>query len=272
MKLYISVDIEGVSGVVHGEHTARDGREHDRARLYMTEETNACIESAIEAGVDEIVVNDSHGTMRNILLERLHPEAELISGSPKKLAMVEGIDASFDAAIFLGYHTRNGTNGILNHTFNGRVVRNIIINGKEYGEFGLNAAVAGYYRVPVIMVSGCNLVAEEAGNLIPNIHSAIVKKTINRTVARNLSPLKAQNIIKRETISAIKKRLEIIPFMIDSTAQVELSFLHTGQADIAEILPYVTRVNQITVSFCSKNIIEAYQIIRSLIIMASTAK
>lgn len=106
VKLYISADIEGVAGVVHSEHTTRDGREHDRARMLMTEEVNACIRGAVAAGANEIVVNDSHGTMRNIIPELLHTEASLISGSPKKLAMVEGLDETFDAAVFIGYHTK----------------------------------------------------------------------------------------------------------------------------------------------------------------------
>jgi D-amino peptidase len=269
LKLYISADIEGISGVVHQEHTGRDGREHDRARMYMTDEINACITGALEAGISEVVVNDSHGTMRNVLLERLHSEAELISGSPKKFAMVEGLNKDFDAAIFLGYHTRMGTYGILNHTFHGRAVQTIKINGKEYGEFGLNAAVAGYHEVPVVMVSGCNLLAEEATGLIPSIHTAIVKQTINRTTARNLSVQKSQDRIQRETFNAIKNRDRIKPFVLSTPLQVELSFLHTGLADVAEILPTVKRIDPNTVTFTTTSILEAYRYIRSLIIMVS---
>ncbi|KAB2336627.1 M55 family metallopeptidase [Cytobacillus depressus] len=267
MKLYISADIEGISGVVDPEHTRRDGREHDRARIYMTDEINACITGAIESGVSEIVVNDSHGTMRNLLLERLHPEAQLISGAPKKLAMVEGIDQGFDAAIFLGYHTMMGTNGVLNHTFHGGVIGDIRINEKSYGEFGLNAAVAGFYNVPVAMVSGCNLLAEEATQLIPDIQTAIVKQTINRVTALNLSTQKSQDLIKSKTMLALKNKSAIKPFTIESPFIVEVSFLNTGLADAAEILPIVSRINPNTIQFKCSNIIEAYRYIRSLIMM-----
>lgn len=102
LNVFISADIEGVAGVVHREHTARDGREHDRARMLMTREVNACVEGALEAGATLVVVNDSHGTMRNLISEEMHPEAEYITGSPKVLAMMQGIDKTFDAAIFLG--------------------------------------------------------------------------------------------------------------------------------------------------------------------------
>ena len=103
MRIFISADMEGVAGVVHTEHTARDGREHDRARRLMTQEVNAAVEGALQAGASYILVNDSHGTMRNILPELLHPEADLITGSPKPLSMMQGIDPTFDAAFFIGY-------------------------------------------------------------------------------------------------------------------------------------------------------------------------
>lgn len=269
LKIYISADIEGVSGVVHSEHVARDGREHDRARMYMTCEVNACIEGALEVGANEILVNDSHGTMRNILLEQLNPKAELISGSPKKFAMVEGLDEKYDAAIFIGYHTRMGSPGILNHTFQGRVIRTIKINGKEYGEFGLNAAVAGYYGVPVVMVSGCNLLCKEAAELIPGIETAVVKETINRTTARNLSVQAAQELIREHTVKALKKREQIRPFLLNGSLDVEVSFLNTGLADYAEILPAVRRNSPDSVAFQTDHILDAYRYIRSLILIVN---
>ncbi|KZE97287.1 D-aminopeptidase [Geobacillus stearothermophilus] len=271
LKIYISADMEGVSGVIHSEHTARNGKEHERARMYLTGEVNACIDGALGAGANEILVNDSHGTMRNILLDQLNPKAELISGSPKKFAMVEGLDESYDAAIFIGYHTRMGSFGVLNHTFHGRVIRTVKINGKEYGEFGLNAAVAGYYGVPVVMVSGCDLLEKESAALIPEIEVAVVKKTINRTAARNLSIQRAQQLIRQYTIKALRKREQIRPFLLNGPLDVEVSFLNTGLADYAEILPIVTRNNPNSIIFRAEHILEAYRYIRSLILMVNNA-
>lgn len=270
MKVFISADIEGISGVVHGEHTTRDGREHNYARMLMTKEVNACVQGALEAGAEKIVVNDSHGTMRNIYHEELHPKAELILGSPKKLAMMEGISSEFDAVLFVGYHTKMGSDGILNHTFHGGVVGSIEVNGIELGEFGLNALVAGHFNVPVVFVSGCNLVAEEARACIPGIHSAVVKKTINRTVAQNLHPVTARELIKESTKKALLDYKEIKPFILEGPYHVNMKFLHTGLADAVEILPFVKRVNPLTISFSTTDVLACYQLIRSAIMMAST--
>lgn len=271
MKIYISADIEGVSGVVHSEHTSRDGKEHDYARLLMTEEVNACIVGALEAGAKRVVVNDSHGTMRNIYHEKLHPKSELILGSPKKLAMMEGISSEFDAALFIGYHTKMGQNGILNHTFNGKILKSVEINGIEFGEFGLNALVAGYFNVPVIFVSGCNLAIKEAEECIPNINHSIVKQTINRTTALNLHPLEARELIKEGTKKAILHYEQIKPFSIEPPYTVKVEFLHTGLADAVEILPFVKRTEPLTISFNSNDILECYRLIRSSIMLAGSA-
>lgn len=269
VKLYISADIEGVAGVVHSEHTTRDGREHDRARMLMTEEVNACIRGAIAAGASEIVVNDSHGTMRNIIPELLHTEASLISGSPKKMAMVEGLDETFDAAVFIGYHTKKGDFGLLNHTFSGKVVRSIKVNGIEYGEFGLNALVAGHFNVPVICVSGCDRLEKEVRELIPEVYFATVKQTINQFTARSIHPKKAQELIERQTKEGWMNRGNIPLFSIDGPVTVEMSFNTTGFAENAAILPIVEQIDPSTVTFNASNIIEGYRYIRSLIMIAN---
>ncbi|RLE68910.1 MAG: peptidase M55, partial [Thermoprotei archaeon] len=113
MKIYISADMEGVCGVVDVEHTRREGKEHDRARKWMVQEVNAAVEGALRGGAEKIVVNDSHGTMRNLLPEELHPEAELIIGSPKPMSMLEGLSEDFDGTFFIGYHARSGSFGVL---------------------------------------------------------------------------------------------------------------------------------------------------------------
>lgn len=269
MKVFISADMEGVAGVVHQEHTGRSGIEHDRARKLLTEEVNAAIEGALEAGAKEIIVNDSHGTMRNLIPELLHSNAEYIIGSPKILAMMEGIDESFDAAILLGHHARMGQLGILNHSFNGRVVRNIRINGVDYGEIGINAAIAGTFGVPTILVTGCQYAGEEAKELIPSIETAIVKQTINRVTARNFTPEKSQSLIKQKMISALEKRNDVQPFKIDGPYVVDLTYVHTGFADAAEILPIVEKVHADTHRFEAHDFITAFRYIRSLINLAS---
>lgn len=271
MKVFISADIEGVSGVVHREHTARTGREHDYARMLLSEEVNACVLGALEAGAEEIIVNDAHGTMRNLFHEKLHPKAELILGSPKKLAMMEGIDETYAAAFFLGYHTMMGKNGILNHTFHGAVVRSVVVNGIEVGEFGLNALVANHFKVPVVFVSGCNLLADEAKELIPSIHTAVVKQTVNQTVAQNLHPITARTLIQSTAKEALESYKSVAPFKLEGPYTFDMQFLHTGLADAAAILPYVKRKDAVTVSFTVEDIIIGYRMVRSLIMIANAA-
>lgn len=270
MKVFISADMEGVAGVVHQEHTGRDGREHDRARRLMTEEVNAAVEGALEAGASEILVNDSHGTMRNLIPELLHSEAEFIIGAPKMLAMMEGIDENFDAAILLGHHARMGQPGILNHSFSGKVVSNININGVDYGEIGINAAIAGTFNVPTVLVTGCQHAAAEVEQLIPEIETATVKQTVNRITARNLTPEKSQALIKEKVIKALQKRDEIKPFKIEGPYTVELTYIHSGFADAAEVLPIVEKVNGETHRFQSDDFITTFRYIRSLITLASS--
>ncbi|MBD7909041.1 M55 family metallopeptidase [Sporosarcina gallistercoris] len=272
MKIYISADIEGVAGVVHAEHTLRDGKEHDYARKLMTDEVNACIRGALEAGAVEIVVNDSHGTMRNIYPEQLHSEARLLMGSPKKLAMMEGITSDYDAALFVGYHTRAGSNGILNHTFSGKVIRTIRVNSVEMGEFGLNALVAGYYDVPTVFVSGCNLLAEEAKAVIPEIETVIVKETISRTAALNLSPSEAKARIQQGAKRSLEHIGGQIPFAMDGPFAVEIEFLNTGYADAVEIVPIYERSNPLTVSFTNDDWLHCYRLIRGAIMIANSVQ
>lgn len=268
MKVFISADIEGVAGVVHREHTARDGREHDRARMLMTREVNACIEGALEAGATLVLVNDSHGTMRNLIPEEIHPEAEYITGSPKILSMMQDVDEGFDAALFVGYHARMGNPGILNHTYHGGVIRNIRINGIDLGEIGINACIAGYFGVPVALVTGCQVTANEAQQFLPHVQTAVVKYAINRQTARNLSPEKARALIKETTISALARVKEMPPKVLPGPYTVEVTYLHSGLADAAEILPIVERADSTTHRFETEDFISAFRYIRSLIAIA----
>ena len=166
MRVYISVDMEGVAGVVHEDQTdpidPRHAGEYNRFRRLMTGEANAAIEGALAAGAKTILVNDSHWLMRNLLAEELHPAAELLSGGPKLRSMVEGVDEGFDAALFVGYHARAGTgHAIIDHTYTSRV-HEARLNGQPVGELAINAALAGTYGVPVALVSGDQALAAEA--------------------------------------------------------------------------------------------------------------
>lgn len=269
MKVYISADLEGVAGVTHAEHTMRDGKEHERARLLMTEEVNAAVTGAIEAGATEIVVNDSHGTMRNIIPEKLHRDAYLISGTPKPLSMMEGIDETFDAAMFVGYHAAYGTqNAVLDHTYAGRVVSRAVINGMELGETGINAAVAGYFGVPLVMVSGDTAVARQARDLVPGIVTVAVKEAIGRYAARSLHPEKAQALIKEAAKKALAGLGSIGCFEVHPPVRLELHVNNTGMADVAELIPGVERIGPRAIRFVADDYLTVFKAMRAAITLA----
>jgi len=272
MKVYVSADMEGVAGIVHTEHTSRDGKEHERARKLMTHEVNAAIEGALEAGAKNILVNDSHGTMRNIIPEELHEAAELVTGSPKPFSMMQGIDSTFDAAMFLGYHARRGTyTGVLEHTYHGGVISDVHVNGKAMGETGINAALAGHFKVPVVLVTGDNTVTEEARSILGFVETVTVKHGVGMFAARCLSPPKARTLIKEGALKALRSMRKFKPFRIEPPIKIDVSFINTGMTQMAELLPGARRINGRTVSFTLKDYVEAFKALRAMITLAGAS-
>jgi D-amino peptidase len=173
VKVFISVDMEGVSGITDPEDVLPDGADYQRGRVFMTGDANAAILGAYDAGADEVLVNDSHWIMRNLLLERLDPRARTIKGFHKSLCMVQGLDTSYDGAVFVGYHACAGTEGgVLNHTLLGKEIQNVYLNGEPTGETRLNAAYAGHFGVPVLVVAGDSAVCAEAERFLDGTATA----------------------------------------------------------------------------------------------------
>jgi len=266
LKVYISVDMEGITGVVNAEQTGT-GPDYNIARKWMAEDVNAAILGALDAGATEIVVNDSHGTMRNILLNDLHPAATLITGSPKPMGMMEGIDGTFDAVMFIGYHAKAGTlDGVLDHTISGGTVYSIKINGTELPELGINALVAGYFGVPVVMLSGDKAVCRQAGQILGDeVVTAQVKEAIGRYAAKTLSFEKARQLIRQQAKSAIEKRKEMKPYKLSGPYTFELAYLRSSQADNAMSIPGVKRLNARAVQIESDDYVAGYKLLRALI-------
>ncbi len=180
IKVFISVDMEGITGVVNWEDVSRDGKDYDYFRKIMTKEANAAIEGALAAGATEILVRDSHGSARNLLPEMLNRNAKLLrdwSGGFK--SMMEGIDKTFDAVIFIGYHAKAGTpDAILEHTMSSRNITDVSINGISLPEAGINALIAGYYEVPVVFIAGEHALCNQAKELLGNVETVAVKEGI----------------------------------------------------------------------------------------------
>jgi D-amino peptidase len=200
MKVFVSVDMEGASAITDPEDVLPDGADYQRGRVFMTGDANAAILGAYDAGADEVLVNDSHWIMRNLLLEQLDPRARTIKGFHKSMCMVQGLDSSYDGAAFVGYHSCAGTEGgVLNHTLLGKEIQNVYLNGEPTGETRLNAAYAGHFGIPVLLVAGDDAVCEEARRLLGDVETVAVKDGIDKFTANCLHPQVAQERIREAT-------------------------------------------------------------------------
>jgi D-amino peptidase len=258
MKIYISVDIEGVAGVVDRSHgSLTGGAEYDLGRRLMTLETNAAIEGALEAGATEIVVNDSHGPMINLLPEMLHPKATLIQGRLKHLFMVEGLDDSFDGMFLVGYHASAGIrDGVLNHAFHPYELR---YNGTVWSETGLNASVAGYYGVPVVLVTGDDAAIRDAEAILPPHVGVSVKRGITRLSGESLHPEVARERIKAAARSAIEQLSERKPLQLETPLTVDIDFYHSIEADASSMMPTVERTGNRSIRYVAPDALQAYR-------------
>jgi D-amino peptidase len=272
MRVYISVDMEGVAGVVHEDQTdpidPRHAGDYNRFRRLMTNEANAAIAGALEAGAKAVLVNDSHWLMRNLLAEELNPVAELLSGGPKRLSMVEGIDGGFDAAMFIGYHARAGTrNATIDHTYTSRVYE-ARLNGKPVGELALNAAMAGVHGVAVALVSGDQALAAEAKALLgAGVETVIVKEAVGRFAARSLGPTIACERIRSGAAAALKRTH--VAFTVNAPIRLEVDFLVSQMADMAELVPGSNRTGGRTVSYAGDDYREVFRAWRAMYNLAS---
>lgn len=271
MKIYISADIEGISGVVNWGFTSQTEYNYSRARKLMTDEVNAAVTGAKLAGAEEILVNDSHGPMTNILIEDLDEEVRLISGNKKLLGMMEGIDDSFDGVLLIGYHARHNTLGVLSHSYYGSVVTEIKINGRVVGEFEFNTMVAGYYNVPVVFVSGDDVVAGQVREFNQDIETLIVKKAHSRYCAESIQPKLVHKLLKENVQKTLSSRLKNIkPCKVEGKIELEIGFHNSGMAEATLFIPGVEMAAPNRVKYMAKDIIEAYKIRVALVTLASS--
>ena len=262
--------MEGISGVTGPDDVNPKKAAYERFRRLMTGDVNAAVEGAVLGGADEVLVNDSHDGMRNILIEELNPKAKLISGLTKPLDMMQGIDESFDLAMFVGYHAMAGTDAaVLNHTIYGSMIQDVWVNDRLVGETGINAGVAGYFGVPVGAVSGDDKLAKEAIGLLGNIEVAVVKEGIDRYVARCLALAESRERIRAAAKRAVERRGELKPFTHTSPATFKIRFTSTTEAAIPCLLPVAKRVDSRTVSFTQNDYLDAFRLFRSVLTLAS---
>jgi len=271
MKILIAVDMEGITGVTTWDHVTPGHAEYARFRRLMTQDVNAAIRGACDAGADEIVVADGHWNGSNILVEELDPRARLNSGSPSPFSMMQGIDESVDGVMFIGYHARNGTpNAVLDHTWSRMTVANVWLNDILTGEFGLNGALAGHFGVPVIMASGdqtaCGQIVEQLGDM----EIAIVKQATGRYAAECLTPEVSQELLFTTAARAVNRMAEgdvPDPFVLDMPVRVTVEFFTSDMADRATRIPFTQR-DGTRVSFTAQEMALAYNGFRAMVMLA----
>lgn len=255
MKIYISTDMEGMAGIVYGKSTMPPHPDYERYRKLMTAEVNAAIEGAFEAGAETVVVNDGHGSMRNITIEDLHPDVQLISGYPKPLLQMTGIDESFDGAMFIGFHAKSRSHGVLAHTFCG-FFEYVKVNNHVCSEAEFDALVAGSFNVPVLLVSGDNILKEQIKELMPSTLYVQTKESIGAAVAKSLHPKKIIELLKNTVKTAINTKTTIQPVKITPPYTLEIKLSSVALADVCEVIPGVVRLDETVVTYSHENMIE----------------
>lgn len=272
MRVFISVDMEGIAGIVHADQTVPHAPEYARSCRLMTAEANAAIEGALAAGATEIVVSDSHCDMRNLIAEELHPAAELIQGSPRPWSMMQGLDERFDAACFVGYHARAGTSeAVIDHTYTATIL-NVRLNNQLVGEIGLNAAFAGYFGVPVALVSGDQqAVAEAKAILGDDLAGVVVKQGVARSAAQSVHPTIACDRIRATITAALQPAAlrQRTPLRLPAPTTLAIDFMRSSQADVAALMPGAERTGPRTVTYTHEDYMMVFRAWRVLFNLGS---
>ena len=269
MKIFLSSDMEGTAGVVDWEQCVGDGPQAAAGRKLLLDEVNAAIEGAMAGGATEVVVNDSHSTMRNLPPDALAGEASYISGSHKPLYMMQGLDDSFDAVLFVSYHGSVGAPAGLSHTYSPRVVVEARLDGVVTGEAGINALVAAHYGVPVVLVTGDRCACDETAVLIPGVHAAVVKEPVSRTAAHSLHPSRARALIRDTAEEAVAAAAAAEPPPLAS-ATLEVSVRTTDIAEAASWARGVDRTGARELRIHGENALATYRSFCAAILLTRT--
>jgi D-amino peptidase len=264
LKVYISVDMEGINGVVAPDQLSAQGGEYGRARKLMVEEVNRAIDGAVAAGATGILVNDAHGSQRNLVLEDLRPPARLLSNFFKPAGMMEGLDASFSAVLFIGFHARAGSpEGVQAHT-GSSALRDVLVNGARVGEAGLNILYAASLGVPVALITGDQVAVAQARELLPGIDAVTVKQAIGTRAAifRPVEEVRAE--IRRAAEQCLRNLAKHPLPKVTAPFTFEVTFSGTPLADIAEQIPSVKRTGSHTVAYTNLDYRAGYRLLRVL--------
>ena len=266
MKIYISADMEGVVGVVTNEQLGPQGFEYARFREFMTNEVNAAIEGAVAAGANEIVVSDSHGNGQNLLIEKLPTNVLVIRAWPRPLMMMQGIDETFAGAIFIGYHTATtNSQGVRAHTISSARLADVRLKGISVSEAGLNAAIAGHFNVPVIMVSGDDAVVKETQALLGDVEGAVVKWASGFHSAKTLVPEASYVLIREKVKKAIGRIKDFKPYKLAAPIQLDVRFKNYRPSEVLSYLSIVERTDAHSIRFTGKDMVEVSKFLEFIV-------
>ncbi len=268
MKILISADMEGISGVVAWEQVFPGGGDYERFRRVMTAEMNAAIEGALAGGATDILVNDGHSSMTNIIIEELHPAAQLVSGSPNPFGPMQGISSDLDKIFLVGAHSAAGTRAsVLAHTWS-RIIVEVRLNDRPIGEVGLNAALAGAFGKPVVLVTGDKAVTDEARALLGNIETVAVKESITGSAAQCFHPKVSESYILEAARRALTLNTKL--FTIQAPITICVGFQNTIQADMAEMIPGCNRIDGRTINWTGEDMSAVYQTFQAMVALGKT--
>ena len=257
VKVYISADMEGITGVVSGDQLGPTGFEYTRFREYMTAEVLAAMQGAREAGATEFVISDSHGNGESLLIDRFPANTTIVRSFPRPLMMMQGIDSTFDAAIFIGYHSATtSATGVRAHTISSALLTRVALNGTPMSEAGINAAIAAHYGVPVVMISGDDAIVSQARQQLGNIEGAVVKRAISFHSAATMTPEAGQALIRERAKAAVTRRAELRQTPTTKPITLEVSFKNYRPVELLSYLPNVQRVDAHTIRFVGRDMIE----------------
>jgi D-amino peptidase len=273
MRIYISVDMEGVAGIVRRHQVLRGESGYDEACRLMTGEANAAVLGAFDAGATEVLVNDSHGDMCNLVLEQLDPRVQVISGNLKRFSMAEGVqEGGFRLALYVGYHGGMGTQAaILDHTYRSTVLWSVRVNDRTLNEAGLNALIAGAAGTPVGLVTGDASTCEQCRALLPDIETVTVKWAVSRMAARSLHPVQACAAIREGAARAVAAADRFRPFRLDPPFVLEVDTIDTAMADAAAIMPGVERPGPRTLRYVTDDVHLMFRALLSIVRLGGTA-
>lgn len=243
--------MEGTAGVsVWRQCDYTNATEYPVYRRYMSQEVAAVIEGARSAGATEFLVNDSHGSMVNLLWDELPPDVRVVTGSRKPGSMTEGLTPEYAGAMFTGYHAKAGdADGVLGHTYYGSTIFDVTINGIACSEALINAAMAGCHGVPVLLVAGDDVLVAEIRRQLPWVTGVSVKRGIGKLSADSLSPTAAQRALREGAVHALQQRANAKPFTFDSPVTMDITTTQVEHADFIADVPGIERINGRTIRY-----------------------